>query len=123
MGTSCAPAFTNLYLAILESKFNLPLGYSRYIDDIFLVSETRDWEKLRITDRLDPSLKVNWITSPSEIDYLDTVVYPVYTRTLVYRLYTKTRVKSTQTFQYLLWRSAHPPQYKLPGKLKSFAIG
>ncbi|KAK9375194.1 uncharacterized protein V1513DRAFT_38955 [Lipomyces chichibuensis] len=113
MGTSCAPAFANLYLAVLESKVNLLLVYTRYIDDIFFVSETKDWEELRITDRLDPNLKVNWVASQNEIDYLDTVVYPVYTRTLVYRLYTKTRVKPTQTFQYLLWRSAHPPQSKL----------
>ncbi|KAK9321898.1 hypothetical protein V1517DRAFT_157057 [Lipomyces orientalis] len=68
---------------------------------------------MRITDRLDPNLKVNWVASQSEIDYLDTVVYPVHTRQLVYRIYTKTRVKSTQTFQYLPWRSAHLPQSKL----------
>lgn len=127
MGTSCAPAFANLNLALLEdtvpeiiasvtnNKEGL-ISYVRYIDDIFMVYKGPKASLQSLLHRLDISFepfKIGWnIHSPSHpLPFLDIEFFfeqgfgPIGVQSRVYR-------KKLNQHQYIPWSSAHPQSVK-----------
>jgi len=71
MGCRCGPSLANLYLYILEFKWidiHRPLGYFRFIDDIFLISENEI--NLNEFKQQFDYLKLNILISDS-VNFLD----------------------------------------------------
>jgi hypothetical protein len=127
MGTSCAPSFSNLNLALMEDRVpeiidsvtNNQKGlifYVRYIDDIFLVFKGAKADLQSLLNKLNSSFepfKIGWnVSSPSTpIPFLDVEFFfeqgfgPVGVQSRVYR-------KKMNKHQYIPWSSAHPQSVK-----------
>ena len=115
MGTKCAPTYANLVLGVIEQEFLdsqplKPTCWFRFIDDIFGV-----WDH-SLTDlqlfvsnfnAIDEDIQITLDHSVSEVAFLDTVVQKSNNR-LITDLYRK----PTDTTNYLMHNSAHPPGCK-----------
>jgi len=105
MGCKCGPSIANLYLYILESKWmklHRPLGYFRFIDDIFLISlgdiNLEDFKKQF------GYLKLNIVLSKS-VNFLDlNISYDTFLCKLKFKLF----IKPTYNGSYLVVNSNHP---------------
>ena len=84
MGTICAPAYANIFMAEFEQKYIYPLIkdksilFLRYIDDIFMVwtkSEKQLKNFMSELNRKHPSIKFDFKFDSKQIDFLDTLVY------------------------------------------------
>ena len=117
MGTKMAPAYANIFMAVLEEEFlsNRPLRptlYVRYIDDIFMIWEhsTEDLTTFyNDFNSCSQSIKFTMETSKEEISFLDvSVSIDQNSQTL------KTSVfrKPTDSFSYLRFDSFHPKHIK-----------
>ena len=114
MGTSCAPAVANLYLAVYEQKIldnAIQQGlvfYGRYIDDIFLIFHG-DVETTRrfLAQLVPPHLEILWEISASCLPFLD-----VEARLLEGKLKTSVYTKRLNRYMYVPFSSAHPISVK-----------
>ena len=115
MGTRMAPHYANIFMADLEEEFLityplLPLRYSRFIDDIFLIWTHGEKELLKFHSTFNsrnPHIKLTMNYSKISVDFLDTTVILKNKRleTTIYR-------KPTDTFSYLHPDSYHPSHIK-----------
>lgn len=104
MGSICGPVLANVVVYKLESKWlfiHKPLVYKRYIDDIFILSNTLI--DLVVFKGTFGNLRLN-IKIGQEVEFLDLrVIYDnIYSniKTLLY-------IKPTNTFSYLQFNSNH----------------
>jgi hypothetical protein len=105
MGCICGPTVANLFVFLLEKSWlNIykPIHYSRYIDDIIIISENKiNEQEFKKTFN---NLTLN-IVSGKEVNILDLLIsVEEDTNKLKFNLY----VKPTNTFGYLLSTSNHP---------------
>ena len=124
MGTRMAPSYANLALAYLEEKLYtivkekygsefgtyVEQSFLRYLDDCFIIWPHSKWDvDLLATElnNLHPSLKFTQECSPSEIPFLDILVYLKNNA-----VYTDLYYKPTDTHQYLHFNSCHPRHTK-----------
>ena len=84
MGTICAPAYANIFMAEFEQKYVYPLIkdksilFLRYIDDIFMVwtkSEKQLKDFMSELNQKHPSIKFDYKFDCKQIEFLDTLVY------------------------------------------------
>ena len=105
MGSKCGPTFANIYVYILEKKWlsiNRPIVYKRFIDDIFIISETEI--NISLFKSIFKNLNLN-ITTGKKVQFLDLLISKnEYQDIIKFELYTK----PTNTFQYLYFSSNHP---------------
>jgi len=111
MGTNCAVAIANLYMATLIDNKLICLPnircYSRFIDDIcFIYSGTKEHLEELITsvNSHHPKLQFTSVISKHELDVLDLTFYPKNGK-IEYRTYQK----SLNKYLYIPRFSNHPP--------------
>ena len=84
MGTICAPAYANTFMAEFEQKHIYPLIKDKsirslhYIDDIFMVwtkSEKQLKDFMSELNKKHPSIKFGYNFDCKQIEFLDTLVY------------------------------------------------
>ena len=84
MGTICAPAYANIFMAEFEQKYVYPLIkdksilFLRYIDDIFMVwtkSEKQLKDFMSELNQKHPYIKFDYKFDCKQIEFLDTLVY------------------------------------------------
>ena len=84
MGTICAPAYANIFMAEFEQKYVYPLIKDKsilflcYIDDIFIVwtkSEKQLKDFMSELNQKHPSIKFDYKFDCKQIEFLDTLVY------------------------------------------------
>ena len=117
MGTKTAPSYANIVVAIFELLYVYtytlqPLEWFRFIDDIFGLW-THGYEEFEkfidyLNSRID-GLRFTVEYSFLEISFLDTIIKLHPNGTLTTSLYRK----PTDTYNYVLYSSAHPTSCKL----------
>ena len=83
MGTSCAPAFANLFLAFYETKWKTapewnPLTYHRYLDDVFMAlpdDKAGNKSLINFINRTTPSIKFKVELNNHQVPFLDLNIY------------------------------------------------
>ena len=84
MGTICAPAYANIFMAEFEQKYIYPLRkdklilFLRYTDDIFMIwtkSEKQLKDFMGELNQKHPSIKFNYKFDCKQIEFLDILVY------------------------------------------------
>ena len=84
MGTICAPAYANIFMAQFEKQHIYPyiknksILYLRYIDDIFMIWTGTKQELLIFLENLNSkhkTIKFEHNISHSRISFLDTLIY------------------------------------------------
>ncbi|KAI0994496.1 hypothetical protein K3495_g13686 [Podosphaera aphanis] len=113
MGTACAPAVANLFVAYHE-RYVLPkfahkiMYYGRYIDDIFMVIKGTEKDLPSILPFLEaPGLEIEWESSATSLSFLDVSVNIVQNR-----LVTDLFKKRLNKHMYIPYSSAHPLNVK-----------
>ena len=101
MGSKYAPAIANIYLSILEKRFLSlynPLGYYRYIEDIFTISENQDSEFIKDPIKYFETFGLTVIkNSSSPTVFLDLEIsFDKLTNNLIFIVH----FKKTNTFSY-----------------------
>ena len=117
MGTKMAPSYANTFMNKIEQDFLekqpiQPLVWKRYIDDIFAIwTDTRQTLDTFIQElnQHHPTLNYTHEISSTSIDFLDVTIHKGNQFTRTSHLDVKTFFKKTNTFQYLHYKSAHPP--------------
>ena len=125
MGSICAPSYANIFMGKLEQEiidgFHLkPLGWFRFIDDIFFIwphgSDSLE-NFLNYANNLHHSIKFTSESSSTQLNFLDTMVkIDPETRNLFTTLYTK----PTDTRDFLHYTSSHPKSCKNGGPYGQF---
>ena len=113
MGTRMAPSYANLFMGVLEKKIlatapydQKPLFYGRFIDDVFGVwvyGEGALLEFFQHANSAHPNIRFTY-TFGKMVDYLDATLR-INGQSITSDLFTK----PTDTHQYLLPSSDHPP--------------
>ena len=115
MGTICAPAYANIFMAYFEEKFIYPLIdaktllYLRFIDDIFMTWTKSEKDLIEFLNELNTkytSIKFEFKYLRQQIEFLDTLVYMDNNNKLQTTLYKK----PTDRQNYL--HSEHPYSLK-----------
>ena len=84
MGTICAPAYANIFMAEFEQIYVHPLikdksiNFLLYIDDIFMVwkkSEKQLKDFMSELNQKHPSVKLDYKSDCKQIEFLDTLIY------------------------------------------------
>ena len=83
MGTICAPAYANIFMAEFEQKYVYPLIkdksilFLRYIDDIFMVWTKSEKQLKDFMSELNQKhpIKFDYKFDCKQIEFLDTLVY------------------------------------------------
>ena len=118
MGTICAPAYANTFMAYFEEKFICSLIdaktllYLRFIDDIFLIWTKSEKDLIEFLNELNTkhtSFKFEFKYSRQQIVFPDTVVYIDNNNKLQTTLYKK----PTDRQNYLHSKSEHPYSLKM----------
>ena len=112
MGTKTAPSYANIVIAIFELLYVYtydlkPLCWNRFIDDIFGVWTHRIDEFNKFVNHLNSQvegLKFVAHHSHSDVSFLDTLVQLNQDDTITTSIYRK----PTDTYNYILYNSAHP---------------
>ena len=110
MGTICAPAYANIFMAQFEKQHIYPyiknksILYLRYIDDIFMIWTGTKQELLIFLEKLNSKHNI----SNSNKSFLDTLIYKEKNNTLQTTLYRK----PTDQQSYLHAHSDHPKSLK-----------
>ena len=98
MGTICAPAYANTFMASFESKFIYPyikvkvVTFLRFIDDVFMIWTDTEEELLKFINELNQkhkTIKSDFKFSKTEIEFLDVLVYKDINNKLQITLYKK----------------------------------
>ena len=109
MGTSCAPAYANIFMYTLEREMETifqPFFYRRYIDDIFFISAPEEVEELTwYMGQAHSAIEIEWNAKRPEMDFLD---LHMDTNPFQYRTHQKTLNK----YLYIPFKSYHPPATK-----------
>ena len=117
VGTICAPAYANIFMAQFEKQHIYPyiknesILYLQYIDDIFMIWTRTKQELLIFLEKLNnkhKTIKFEHNISNSNISVLDTLIYKDKNNTLQTTLYRK---PTDQQF-YLHAHSDHPKSLK-----------
>ena len=117
MGTKCAPSYANLFMGKFERDHLYPkikgkcLTYLRYIDDILLIwtaSKQELDEFIAYANTIHSTIKFEFTTSETEIDFLDTTIY----KNKNNKIATKLFKKPTDRSAFLHRKSAHPENQK-----------
>ena len=96
MGTICAPAYANIFMAQFEKQHIYPyvknksILYLRYIDDIFMIWTGTKQELLIFLEELNSihkMIKFEHNISNSNISFLDTLIYKDKNNTLQTTVY------------------------------------
>ena len=113
MGTICAPVYANIFMPNFELNYIYPClkdktkMFLRFIDDLFMIQTGSEQELLDLMSDLNkkrPSIKFEFKYSPTNIEFLDFLVYRDHNnmhQTTIYR-------KQTDRQNYLDARSEHP---------------
>ena len=118
MGTICAPAYANIFMAQFEKQHIYPsfkkksILYLRYIDDIFKIWTGTKQELPIFFEKLNSkhkTIKSEHNISHSNISFLDTLIYKSKNNTLQTTLYPK----PTDQQSYLHAHSDHPNSLKI----------
>jgi hypothetical protein len=112
MGTKMAPSYANLFMGKIEKSLmtrapSIPRIWLRFIDDIFgiwIESETLLSTFIELCNAFHPTIKFTSEHSHEHVIFLDTTS-SIINGEIVTDLYTK----PTDTHQYLLPSSCHPP--------------
>ena len=115
MGTKLAPSYANLFMTKFEQihvyTYHLqPTLWKRFIDDIFMKWPHGMNSLLEFIQHLNivyPTIKFTSNISPSEIAFLDLIIYSIDDK-----LYTRLYTKSTDRHMYLNFHSEHPMNLK-----------
>ena len=84
MGTICAAAYTNIFMASFKSKFIYPqikekvITFSRFIDDLFNIRTDIEEELLKFINELNikpKAMKSDFKYSETKIEFLAVLVY------------------------------------------------
>lgn len=111
MGNPVGPTVANLFMAQVDDvvRAEQPLGYWRFIDDLFVILDSSRHDLAAFQDRIsrvDPNIKLTFSASTERNTFLDVEVLA--TRApegfLTYKVY----FKPTDTRQLLHYRSYHP---------------
>ena len=117
MGTICAPAYANIFMAQFEKQHIYPyiknksILYLRYIDDIFMIWTETKQKLLIFLEKLNSkhkTIKFEHNILNSNISFLDTLIYKHKNNTLQTTLYQK----PTDQQSYLHAHSDHPKSLK-----------
>lgn len=116
MGTKMAPAYANLFMSDLETKFLAtrpvqPLLWQRFIDDILIIWPSSEDSLKALLEDLNanhPTIKYTWQTSEKEVSFLDLDIHKGERFRETGKLDVRLHLKPTNKFQYLHYRSAHP---------------
>ena len=117
MGTICAPAYANVFMANFELKYIYPCikdktkMFLRFIDDLFLIWTGSEQELLDFMSDLNkkhPSIKFKFKYSKAKIEFIDVLVYKDHNNMLQTTIYRK----QTDRQNYLDARSKHPELLK-----------
>ncbi len=117
MGAAFSPTIANIYLSVILHRFlqtqpYQPLFFKRYIDDIFLIWPHSPTELKKFIEALNNfhcSLKFTCETSTSTANFLDLTIYKGITFEYTTILDVKTYQKEKNLYQYLHYKSNHPP--------------
>ena len=113
MGTTCAPAYANIFMANFELKYIYPYikdktkMFLRFIDDLFIIWTGSEQELLDFMNNLNkkhPSIKFEFKYSQTKIEFLNVLVYKDQNNMLE----TTIHRKQTDRQNYLDARSEHP---------------
>ena len=112
-----APSYANTFMNNIEQDFLnsqpiTPLLWKRYIDDIFAIWNDTKETLMNFLQRLNehhPTLKYTYEISEHSVDFLDVTIHKGKQFQKTNHLDVKTFFKKTNTFQYLHYKSAHPP--------------
>ena len=117
MGTSCAPAYANIFMADFESKYIYPLiknkaiTYLRYIDDIFMIW-TASMDELQnfiqVLNSKHQSIRFEFNISTLKMEFLDVLLYKDQNHNIQTTLYKKPNDHQS----YLHAKSEHPKSLK-----------
>nr|XP_054774674.1 uncharacterized protein LOC129282841 [Lytechinus pictus] len=115
MGTKMAPAYANIFMAILEEDFLSnsqlqPTLYLRYIDDIFIIWPHGVDELKSFHDRFESqnlNIKFTMESSREKVNFLDVTL-----STSGHTIETSVYTKPTDSFTYLNFNSFHPRHIK-----------
>ena len=117
MGTICAPAYANIFMAEFEQNYVHPLIkdksvlFLRYIDDIFMVwtkSEKQLKDFMSELNQKHPSIKFDYKFDCKKIGFLETLVH-IYQQN---KLQTTLFQKSSDLQNFLNAKSKHPYSLK-----------
>ena len=115
IGTKLAPSYDNLFMTKFEQirvyTYHLqPTLWKRFIDDIFMLWPHGMDSLLEFIQHLNtvhPTIKFTSNISPSEIAFLDLIIYSI-----DHKLYTRLYTKSTDRHMYLNLYSEYPMNLK-----------
>lgn len=113
MGTKMAPSYANIFMGklekeLLQSSIEKPLSWYRFIDDVdmkWIHTDEGLQNFITRANNIHPSIKFTYEISKSRISFLDTSSSLSANGELSTDLYSK----PTDTNQYLLPSSCHPP--------------
>ena len=117
MGTICAPAYANIFMAEFEQKYIYPLTkdksilFLRYVDEIFMAwtkSEKQPKDFMSEMNQKHPSIKFDYEFDCEPIEFLDTLVYIDEQNKLQATLFRK----SSDRQNFLNAKSEHPYSFK-----------
>ena len=98
MGTICAPAYANIFMANFELKYIYPYikdktkMFFRFIDDLFMIWTGAEQELLDFMSNLNkkhPSIKFKFKYSQTKIEFLYVLVYKGHNNRLQTTIYRK----------------------------------
>lgn len=113
MGTSCAPAYANIIVVMLEAIVLAELAaliylYRRFLDDIlaYVADEVAD-EFMRRMNSLHPKLRFEFVQHPSQAEFLDLFIYKGALFESQGRLDLRVHQKKMNLYLYLPYHSYH----------------
>ena len=126
MGKKFAPSYANIFMAnweteALQTCYQKPAIYLRYLDDIFLVwdhGEENFWNFFNILNNHHPSIRLTARVEKQSIDFLDVTIFKDDDHTQTGKLETKVFFKTTDTHQ-LLHKDSFHPKHTFAGIIKS----
>ena len=129
MGRKYSPSYADIYLARWEEKaFSMcqktPLVYKRYLDDLFGVwthSEEDFNAFINVLNNQHPKIKLKQNLQPSQVEFLDTVVFQIPTPEGASKLATRVFFKETDRHALLHKQSFHP-RHTFKGLIKAQLI-
>ena len=114
MGTAVAPMYANIVVYMLEravieefKQCGLHL-YRRFLDDVFAYVDPSVVDRLQLRlNSLDPKLRFEFVSHPTEAVFLDLCIYKGarFTRSCIFDL--RVHQKSMNLYLYIPWQSFH----------------